>query len=106
MIQFLKELAELRNRRIMDYIPEKVFKRLSTIAQHRKENTSMTRGKTALEPYRKPTGKYLQPWALDKLKNELRKALNLLLTEFNKHRSNLELQLLPLALGDDQKMGN
>ena len=57
----MKELAELRNRRIMDYIPEKVFKRLTVIAEHRKENTSMARGKTALESFKKPTGKNLLP---------------------------------------------
>ena len=55
--QFLNKLCESKNSRILQYVPEKLFKRIDKMAQHKKEQRNMQRGSDMLEMFRKPIGK-------------------------------------------------
>lgn len=55
------------NEEVLEYVPKKLFKRLSVIAVHRKEEKNMDRGRTALSAYNKIQGTRLltpdQTWS-------------------------------------------
>lgn len=58
----MKDIAEMNNKRVLDYIPEKLFKRMEAWALHQRQLKSVRqRGETFLATMKPGAGKWLRP---------------------------------------------